>query len=154
MSDRAAERARLHRPVRPRAGRWVPYVLAVAWLVVFGALAAGYPPYPGLTVPDRVGFLVVAGAGVWLLVRFGAVAVLPSEDGLVVRNVLTTRRLAWAQVVGVRFGRDSTFGRLDLSDGTTATVLALQTADGEHASREAVRLATLVELHAREPGPR
>ena len=103
-------RDELHRPVRPRAGRWVPLVLVVVWLVVFGALAAGYPPYPGIGIGDRIGFLLVAGTGGWLLMRFGTVAVLPDETGLVVRNVLTRRRLAWAEVVGVRFGRDSTFG--------------------------------------------
>lgn len=142
-------RAELHRPVRPRAGRWVPFVLAVAWLVVFGALAAGYPPYPGIGVGDRVGFVLFAGAGAWLLYRFGSVAVLPDEEGLVVRNVLASRRLQWAEVVGVRYGPDSTFGKLDLSDGTTVTVLGLQTADGAWAAAGAVRLATLVELHSR-----
>jgi hypothetical protein len=142
-------RARLHRPVRPRAGLVVPYVLLALWLLCFGALAAGYPPYPGIGVGDRVGFLLVAAVGGWLLHRFGSVAVLAREDGLTVRNVIGQRRLDWAQVVGVRFGADSTFGRLDLADGTSIVTLALQTADGAHARAEAVRLATLVELHAR-----
>ncbi|MFC5379720.1 PH domain-containing protein [Aquipuribacter nitratireducens] len=145
------QRQRVHRPLRPRWGRWVPYGVAVAWVVVFGALAAGYPPYPGIGVGDRVGFLTLAAAGAWLLHRFGGVAVLPDEAGVVVRNVLTTRRLEWAEVVGVRFGRDSTFARLDLSDGTTHTVLGIQSADGAHAGHAAVRLATLVELHGHEP---
>jgi hypothetical protein len=147
------ERERLHRPIRPRAGRWVPYGVAAAWALTFIALAAGFPPYPGLRVVDRLGFLVVAALGVWLIARFGAVAAVPSESGLVVKNVLSTRRLEWPQVVGVRFGRDSTFGRLDLSDGTETTVLAIQSADGAYAAREAVRLATLVELHGMPDDP-
>lgn len=148
----SVDRVSLHRPIRPRAGRVVPLVLAVAWLIVFGALAAGYPPYPGIGLADRVAFSTVALVGAWVLFRFAAVAVVPDEAGVVVRNVLASRRLEWAQVVGVRYGRDSTWGQLDLSDGTSVAALGIQSADGSWAAREAVRLATLVELHAHELG--
>ena len=152
MSSRPVDRASLHRPIRPRAGRWVPTVLAVVWLLVFGGLAAGFPPYPGIGVGDRIGFTLVALVGAWVLYRFGSVAVLPDEDGLVVRNVLGSRSMSWPEVVGVRYGRDSTWARLDLSDGTNVAALGVQTADGAWAAACAVRLATLVELHARELG--
>ncbi|WP_380168053.1 PH domain-containing protein [Jannaschia sp. R86511] len=152
MTERKNRRQELHRPIRPRAGRWVPLVLAAVWLLVFGALAAGYPPYPGIGTGDRVGFTLVALVGAWVLYRFGSVALLPDEDGLVVRNVLGRRRLTWAEVVGVRYGRDSTWAHLDLSDGTNVAALGVQTADGAWAQASAVRLATLVELHARELG--
>ena len=143
-------REELHLPIRPRSGRIVPAVVAVAWLLVFLSLAAGYPPYPGLGVGDRVGFVVLALVGGYLLYRFASVAVVPDEDGVVVRNVIGSRRLEWAQVVGVRYGRDSTWALLDLTDGTTVSALGIQNADGEYARGCAVRLATLVELH----GPR
>jgi len=146
------DRGALHRPIRPRAGRWVPFTVAVAWLLVFGALAAGWPPYPGIGVGDRIGFLTLAAVGAWVLYRFGSVAVVPDEEGLVVRNVMASRRLTWAEVLGVRFGPDSTWGHLDLSDGTAIATLGIQTADGSYAAGEAVRLATLVELHTRELG--
>jgi hypothetical protein len=142
-------REELHRPIRPRAGRVVPYGLAAAWLLVFGALAAGWPPYPGLGMGDRVGFVTLALVGAWVLHRFGSVAVLPDEQGLTVRNVMASRRLEWAEVVGVRFGRDSTWGVLDLADGTSVATIGIQAADGAWAGRAAVRLATLVELHSR-----
>lgn len=150
MSGSPSRRTELHRPIRPRAGRWVPLTLAAAWLVVFGGLAAGYPPYPGIGVGDRIGFTLVALVGAWVLYRFSSVALLPDEDGVVVRNVLGSRRLSWAQVVGVRYGRDSTWAHLDLSDGTNLAALGVQSADGAWAQTCAVRLATLVELHARE----
>lgn len=152
MSASPDRRAELHRPIRPRAGRWVPLTLAAVWLLVFGGLAAGYPPYPGIGTGDRIGFTVVALVGGWVLYRFGSVALLPDEDGVVVRNVLGSRRLSWAEVVGVRYGRDSTWVRLDLSDGTNVAALGVQTADGAWAQACAVRLATLVELHSRELG--
>ncbi len=66
--------------------------------------------------------------------------------------MLGSRRLVWPEVVGVRYGRDSTWVHLDLSDGTNVAALGVQTADGAWAAACAVRLATLVELHARECG--
>jgi len=147
----SVDRADLHRPIRPRAGRVVAYAVAVAWALLTLALATGFPAaVPGLGVADRVGFLVIGVGGAYLLHRLGGVAVLPSESGVVVRNVVGTRSLAWAQVVDVRFGRDSTWGRVNLTDGTSLQMMGIQSSDGARASRDAVRLATLVELHARE----
>ena len=151
----SADRGELHRPIRPRAGRVVAHGVAVAWAVLTLALATGFPArVPGTGFADSVGFLVLGVAGVVLLLRLGGVAVLPSETGLLVRNVVGRRRLDWAEIVDVRFGRHSTWGRLNLSDGTSLQVMGIQSADGGHASRDAVRLATLVELHAREAGSR
>ena len=150
----ADARAELHRPVRPRAGRAVSHVLAAVWALVFVGAAFGFPPIPDRGTLDSVAFVLLAVAGAFFLYRLGAVAVLPSEQGLVVRNIVGRTALEWAEVVEVRFDRDSTWGKLDLADGTTMNVLGLQTADGGYAQREAVRLATLVELHAREGGAR
>ena len=146
-------RAELHRPIRPRAGRVVAHVVAVAWALLTLALATGFPArLPGSGIADSVGFLLVGVAGVVLLVRLGGVAVLPSETGLLVRNVVGRRSLDWAEVVDVRFGRHSTWGRLNLADGTSMQTMGIQSADGARAAQDAVRLATLVELHAREAG--
>lgn len=148
----ADARAELHRPVRPRAGRAVSYVLAVVWAAVFVGAAFGFPPIPGRGTLDSVAFVLLAAAGAFFLYRLGAVAVLPSESGLVVRNIVGRTALEWPEVVEVRFDRDSTWGKLDLADGTTMNVLGIQTADGSYAQQEAVRLATLLELHSREGG--
>jgi len=151
----STDRVELHRPIRPRAGRVVAYGVAVAWALLALALAAGFPmPIPGMGPLDRVAFVVVGAAGAYLLHRLGGVAVLPSEAGVVVRNVVGTRALDWAQVVDVRFGRDSTWGRVNLSDGTSLNTMGIQSSDGAHAGRDAVRLATLVELHNQEGGAR
>jgi hypothetical protein len=116
---------------------------------VFVAVAAAYP---GASVGDRLGFVALAAVLVLLLSRFARVAALPDEEGLTVRNLVQVRRHPWPAIVSVSFGRDSTWAQLDLDDGTTANVMAIQQADGALARREADRLATLVELHAREPG--
>jgi len=149
------DRAGLHRPIRPRAGRVVAYVVAVAWALLTLALAAGFPAsIPGMGAADRVGFTVVGVGGVYLLHRLAGVAVLPSESGVVVRNVVGTRSLDWAQVVDVRFGADSSWARVNLSDGTSLQLMGIQSSDGARAKADAVRLAALVELHAREGDPR
>lgn len=151
----SVDRASLHRPIRPRAGRTVAYAVAVAWALLMLAIATGVPAdVPGMGPLDRVGFSLLGVGGVWLLHRLASVSVVPSETGVVVRNAASTRQLDWAQVVDVRFGRDSTWGRLNLSDGTSLQAMGIQSADGDRAAEDAVRLATLVELHAREAGPR
>jgi Bacterial PH domain len=96
---------------------------------------------------DRVGFLVVAALIGWFLSRLATVSATPSEEGLVVRNLLITRRLEWAQVVGIRFGGGDPWVILDVSDGDTLAVMAIQRADGAYGRAEGRRLATLLAVH-------
>lgn len=147
--ERAALRARLHRPFRPRWGRWVPWTVAGVGGAVFVGVAVAYP---GATLADRVSFLAFAAVLVALLSRFARVAALPRESGLTVRNLVVVRTYEWPEIVSVSFGRDLTWAQLDLSDGTTANVMAIQASDGSFARAEADRLATLVELHGRPDG--
>lgn len=145
---RARLRADLHRPFRPRWGRWVPWTVAAVGAAVFVGVAVGYP---GASLGDRVAFLVFAAVLVALLSRFARVAAIPGESGLLVRNLVIVRTYDWPAIVSVSFGRDLTWAQLDLSDGTTANVMAIQASDGGFARAEAERLATLVELHGHRP---
>ena len=147
--DRAALRARLHRPFRPRWGRWVPWTVAVVGGAVFVGVALGYP---GASLGDRVSFLAFAAVLVALLSRFARVVAVPDESGLTVRNLIIVKTYEWAAIVSVSFGRDLTWAQLNLSDGTTANVMAIQASDGRFARDEADRLATLVELHTHGAG--
>lgn len=63
------------------------------------------------------------------------------------RNLVHRRRLAWAEIVSVRFGHGRPWVQLDLADGTTLAVMGIQRSDGALANREARRLATLVARH-------
>jgi hypothetical protein len=142
-------RAALHAPFRSRRGRAVTRVGAVAQAVVLVAAAAVLPWSGPAQVGwlDRVGFVVVAAVIGWFLLRLGGVAATPSETGLVVRNILLTRRLAWTEVLQVRFGPGDPWVTLEVADGDTLAVMAIQRADGEAGRLEAGRLATLVALH-------
>jgi hypothetical protein len=124
--------------------------LGVAQALAFGTLAFGLPGGPGgWQWYDRLGVIVVSAAVAWVLSRFAGVSALPREDGLTVRNLIVRRDLAWAEVVAVRFGGGGPWVMLDLDDGETLPVMAVQRADGPRAVQESRRLATLVALHSR-----
>ncbi len=138
----------LYRPFRPRAGRVAPWVAAGLWVAVLIGLSVALP---GAGAADAIGFAAVGALGVWLMSRFAGIVAIPTSQGLEVRNLFGADVLSWAEIVSVTFGRDSTFAHLDLAAGSTAAVLAIQSADGAYARREATRLATLVEFHTRPP---
>ncbi len=135
------------RPFRSRRGRLVATVMAVVSLVVFGAIAILLPMNAGLTTWQPVDRLLVAGIGVVIALacwRYATIRAVPSLDGLVVRNLVVTRTLTWAQVVDVEFGGGEPWVTLELDDTDTIAVMAIQRADGAAAMTEAQRLAGLV----------
>lgn len=144
---RPSERARLHRPFVPRRARVV--ALTIGALALLGSVVLAVV-VPGGGLGDAAGFVTLGLLVALVAYRQAGVRVLVDEDGLVVRNLVHTRRLGWAQVVGVSFGGGAPWAQLDLSDGDVLAVMAVQRADGEHGTAEAQRLATLVALH----GPR
>ncbi len=147
-------RAGLHVPFQARRGRIVGWTAAFGQATALVVMAVIVPWIGPLEFgwSDRAGFLVLAAVIGWFLTRLADVSAIPSESGLVVRNVLLSRSLEWAQVVSVRFGGGDPWVTLDLSDGDTLAVMAIQRADGERAQAEARRLATLLALHSpRDP---
>ena len=143
-------------PFRPRRGRAVALVIAWASLAVFGAIAVVMPAQ----VDGRWGLgdrLMFFGLGVVVAVvawRYASIVAVPSREGIVVRNLLLTRTLEWAEVVRVQFGGGEPWVSLDLEDGDTVAVMAIQKADGEISGKEASRLAALVQAFGEtsEPG--
>ncbi|GEK20009.1 PH domain-containing protein [Cellulomonas xylanilytica] len=135
-------------PFRPRFARVVALGLAV---LVLAATAAIILAMSELSTGDRIGFVLVGGLIAWFLWRQASVAAVVRDDGLTVRNLVFTRRLAWAEIVSVRFGSGRPWVQLDLSDGDTLAVMGIQRADGERADAEARRLATLVAMHTATP---
>ncbi|MDO8107756.1 PH domain-containing protein [Isoptericola sp. b441] len=142
--------ADLYRVFRPRFARWVAWSVAAAVLVAGIALALALPAVAPGRVPtgDRVGIVVFSLLVVAFLGRQASVRAVPDKTGLTVRNLLLTRRVAWAEVVSVRFGQGRPWVQLDLADGGTLAVMGVQASDGARATVEAGRLATLVALHS------
>ncbi len=142
-----------HRAFRPRAGRVVPLVLAGLLAAMMLGIAAFLPQVTGgpVSAVDRVATALFGLGSAWFLARLAGVRADPGPDALLVRNLARTRRLAWAEVVSVGFGPDRPWVQLDLADGGTLAVMAIQRADGERARDEARRLATLVAAHTATP---
>ena len=135
------------RPFRSRRGRLVATVMAVLSLVVFVTVAVLLPSNAGLTTWQPADRALVVGLGVIIALvcwRYASIRAVPSLDGLVVRNLVVTRTVTWAQVIDVEFGGGAPWVTLELDDTDTLAVMAIQRADGPAAMAEAQRLATLV----------
>lgn len=85
--------------------------------------------------------------------RYASIRAVPSRHGLLVRNLVTSRTLEWSEVVGISFGGGEPWVSLDLEEGDTLAVMAIQKADGVAGDQEASRLAALIQAFGefREP---
>jgi Bacterial PH domain len=137
---------------RPRAGRRVAAAMSVLSMVIFTGGAFSMPSVNqgagGWSVSDRL-LLTCCGlavaAGLW---RFASIRAVPSTSGLVIRNLLTTRSVQWAQIVRVQFGGGAPWVSVDLDDTDTVAIMAIQKADGAFGKAEAARLSALVQVHS------
>jgi hypothetical protein len=132
--------------------------VAVAALVIFtaGAISVpqGDPRLGGWTLVDRLTLVLIGVAIAVLMWRYASIRAVPTREGLVVRNLFTTRRLAWPQIVRVQFGGGAPWVTLDLDDTDTVAVMAIQKADGSFSRAEAGRLSALVQVNGERPDPR
>lgn len=124
-------------------------------LAVFGVIAVIIPSQ----VDDRWGVgdrLMLFAFGVIIAVlawRYASIRAVPSRQGLLVRNLVSSRTLEWSEVVGIQFGGGEPWVSLDLEEGDTLAVMAIQKADGVAAERDASRLAALVQAFGEAPEP-
>jgi Bacterial PH domain len=156
MSGRSGDGRRQSDPYavfRPRRGRRVALTMAVLSVLIFtgGALSLPRvdPAFGGGGLIDRllVAFMGVAVSA--LLWRYASIRAVPSTQSLVIRNLVITRRLEWAQIVRVQFGGGAPWVSVDLDDTDTVAVMAIQKADGALGRAEAARLSALVQVHSR-----
>jgi Bacterial PH domain len=140
---------------RPRRGRRVALTMSGLSVVIFTGVALAMPwmdpQVGGWTVPDRALMVLcglVFGAGLW---RFASIRAIPSKQGLVIRNLFTTRTVEWAQILRVQFGGGAPWVSVDLDDTDTVAVMAIQKSDGVFGQAEASRLSALAQVHG---GPR
>ena len=130
--------------------KWAPRVVyPAAALLVLGLLAlAVWLPDP-YRLPDRAGIVGVALATAYFLHRLASVRIVADAQGLTVVNIVTRRRLDWAQVVAVRLRGADPWLTLDLSDGETLAAMGVQGSDGAYAREQARRLSRLVSSRTR-----
>lgn len=132
---------------RPRRARLV--VLPLAAVVLVGCVGiALIVSGEGWSLPYRIAMAATAlpiVAVLWLLARPRVDA---DADGVTVVNLIYRHRLEWAQIVEVRLAVGDPWVMLDLNDGETLPVMALQAADGERGRRMAGQLRALVFAHS------
>jgi hypothetical protein len=101
----------------------------------------------------QIGTLVFLGllafAAWFALVRSRVTA---SETGLTVVNGYRRRDFEWAQVLGISLRRGAPWAGLDLSDGTSVPVMAIQGSDGSRAVAAVRELRRLINERSAPPG--
>ncbi|HWO52354.1 MAG TPA: PH domain-containing protein [Ornithinibacter sp.] len=134
-------------PFRPRRGRILPLVLGSVAVVVCTIVAIGMGAAGEWQVGDQ---LALVGLGLGLaafLGRYASIKAVPDGSGLMVRNLMLTRTVAWDEVIEVRFPDGAPWVTLELDDGDELAVMAIQRADGQLGRDEALRLARIVDRH-------
>lgn len=139
-------------PFRPRGTRVMCLILLVVTLVGAGLILRRLATLNSDTFTETISVIGVAVLAVLFLLRVATIRAIPDRAGLMVRNIILTDHLGWEQMVAVHLGERS-WAQLDLADGTTLSVMAIQRSDGAYGRHEAQRLASLVAAHeGRETG--
>lgn len=121
---------------RPRRVRVLSISTAVVFVAVFtavGVLLRNSSTGVRFYLSDQIAMI---GIGLFLAAAsllFMRPRVRADAAGIEVRNVLTTRRFEWSQIVSVSFPDGSPWARLELPDDEYVPVLAVQAVDGDYA---------------------
>ena len=138
---------------------WRPLGVRIAvWtlgLMLFALLAA---VWVGMGAETRAEFTTFQrGTLVFIALLLGAAwnglarsRVTAREGSLTVVNGYRTRVYEWSQVISVSLRRGAPWGTLDLSDGTTVSLIGVQGSDGERARRAIRELRATIAAHTPE----
>lgn len=136
--------------MRPRAVRWAAYFSAA---VVMAGMIGGAVMITSFHLGGRL-LLLLIGLLIALFCHLEAsVRVVARPDRLEVRNLMRTRSFDWAEVLGVSFPMGDPWAHLDLADGRTYPLHAIQRYDGDRAVGNAHRLLHLVQERGEASGP-
>ena len=135
---------------------WRPFGVRVAvWLLGGLLMALIVAVWVGLGAEVRSQFTVLQRITLvfMALLLFGTYNALvrsrvtATDAGLTVVNGYRKRAYEWSQVIGVSLRRGAPWGTLDLSDGTTISVIGVQGSDGERARRAVRELRAVIAAH-------
>ncbi|APX31940.1 hypothetical protein BH708_03470 [Brachybacterium sp. P6-10-X1] len=134
--------------LRPRVVRISAYATGV---VVLAGMIGGAVMLESFHLGGRL-TLVGVGALMFLFCHLEAsVRLIARSRVLDVRNVFRARTVEWAEIVGVSFPMGDPWAHLDLADGSTLAINAIQRYDGERAVAAAHRLQHLVQERGEAP---
>lgn len=100
---------------------------------------------------DRVAVVVLGLIVAGSLLLLTRARVRAGESGVSVRNALGDRLIPWSQVVGVSFPPGKRWARLELPDDEYIPLVAIQSADKEHAVEAMRELRALVSRYRPAP---
>jgi len=123
----------------------IVFVVAVLWLAMSDEVRATFTTF------QRITLLLVFAAMIGLLYALARTSAVASEHGLRVINGFKVRELEWAEVVRLTFNRNRPWALLDLADGSTVSVMAIQSSDGQWGRDAAKKLATVIAEHSQTP---
>ena len=142
---RSPELPHLPRTWRPVATRVVLLGLAAVSVLFFSAIA--YLGPAEWHRHDRIGIGVAGLLFALVLLVLARPRARADREGLTVVNFLHRRRLAWPEILGVHLGPGDPWAVLDLADGSTLAVVALQPGSGRRqALRQTAELRVCVDL--------
>jgi Bacterial PH domain len=118
-------------------------VIAVAWIALPGHLKAQFDWF------QRVTLLAVFGAGLSVLWGIARCRVVARDDGVTIVNMVTKRRYDWAELVEISLRGSAPWATVDLADGTTSNVMAIQGVDGDRALTSVRELAGVIAAKSR-----
>ncbi|GAB3500783.1 PH domain-containing protein [Amycolatopsis cihanbeyliensis] len=137
---------------RPRRVVWMCTPLAVVLLAVFVTVAMLLRDSDTGVIFQASDQVAMIGIGILLAgatMLFTRPRVRADTEGIEVRNVFTTRRFSWAEVLSVSFPDGASFARLELPDDEYYSVVAVQAVDRE---RAVLAVRTLRRLHKQARG--
>lgn len=133
---------------RPRAVRVAAYVSAV---IVMAGMIGGAALITSFQWGGRLG-LIAVGVLVFLFCHLEAsVKVTARPEAIEIRNLMRTRTLEWPEVLGISFPMGDPWAHLDLADGHTHPLHAIQRYDGDRAIAAAHRVQALIRERGEAP---
>ena len=121
-------------------------LLVAVWILLGADERARFTPFQRGTLV----FLGLLAFSAWFaLVRSRVTA---TDEGLTVVNGYRRRDFEWAQVLAVSLRRGAPWAGLDLSDGTSIPVMAIQGSDGSRAVDAVRELRRLINEKSAPPG--
>jgi hypothetical protein len=133
--------------IRPRRAVIMCSVLAVVLLAVFIVVAILLRSSHTGVVFEKSDQVAMVGIGVLLALGtmlFANARVKADATGIEIRNVLTSRRFAWTEVLSVSFPDGASWARLELPEDEYYSVMAVQAVDRD---RAVVAVRALRRLH-------
>ncbi|GAQ55848.1 PH domain-containing protein [Streptomyces acidiscabies] len=139
-------------PVTFRPGR-TRAVLLGSGVMIFLTISTVALLLEQLGPGERLSFIVTGGLVFWVLAMLSRVRVVADEAGVTVVNIVSRRRLDWAEILQVNLRPGDPWVFLNLSDGTSLPALGIQPGfDKKQAITDASALRALSEARSiRDP---